>query len=95
VIIRVGENRPATLEDCENFKSFKAVCSSRGKTTSDALEHIGVLDGDHVWVDQQWIRRQGRDDAAWLNGLGNMIQYAKSAGWVDEAGRVRAHIELD
>lgn len=51
---------------------------------------------DHVWVRIGALREwaQGRVDEGWGDGFEKMIAYAKSKGWVDDAGtHVQAHIQ--
>jgi hypothetical protein len=82
---------PATLEDVDNFKAFKIVTSA----PDAAFAQIGRRDGAHGWVNVAWLKAHGRpDDAGWIAGLDNMLAYAAAAGWIDESGAVRGHIEL-
>jgi len=84
----------ATLEDADNFRAFNVKTDLNTSEQLAALKGVGRLDGGHVWVDPAWLRAHGRPgDAEWLSGLAKMLDYAKSAGWVDEAGGIRAHIE--
>jgi hypothetical protein len=70
-----------SLEDPDDFKGFKLVV--------ERVEHA------HVGVDE--IKRLAGEaragDAAWLEQLEGMLAYARSKGWVDESGAVRAHVE--
>jgi len=93
MIIKIPLNGVATLDDPDNFKAFKIVASAAAPASRFAP--IGRLDGEHVWVHTSWLKANGKpDDAAWLAGLDKMLGYAKGAGWLDETGAVRAHIEL-
>jgi hypothetical protein len=84
----------ATLEDVDNFKAFKVISDATPEHREPVLAAIGRIDGDHVWIDSAWLRRNGRpDDALWLAGFEKMAAYAKGAGWIDEHGAIRAHIE--
>jgi hypothetical protein len=92
MFIKIPASGPATLEDVDNFKAFKVVTSAAAPA---AFAEIGRLDGEHVWVDTAWLKSNGRpDDESWLAGLDKMLGYAKGAGWLDESGAVRAHIEI-
>jgi hypothetical protein len=91
MFIEIPPSGPATLEDVDNFKAFKVVAAGAAPA---AFAEIGRLDGDHVWVSTAWLKANGRsDDASWLAGLDKMLSYAKGAGWLDDSGGVRAHIE--
>jgi hypothetical protein len=84
----------ATLEDVDNFKAFKVTTSLKPAEITVALATAGRVEGTHIWINAAWLKAHGRpNDAAWLAGLNKMLDYAKGAGWVDEHGAVRAHIE--
>lgn len=63
----------------EDFTSFKVV----------------VVTASHSWVDPADLTAlAGRsDDADWQQKLAGMISYAGTKGWLDEQGRIRAHVE--
>jgi len=87
------------LEDPENFRSFKVVSASSKQQLAalDDAKRIGIeLDGDdHMWLAEPFLRElvSRRDDAVWAAQFRDMISNAARYGWVDEQGRVRAHIE--
>lgn len=91
--VQIDALQPAALDDADNFRSFKVVCTSPREDCKDAFAQVGRLDGDHLWVDADWIRSNGPIDEKWHAELVKMIDYAASAGWVDAAGAIRAHIE--
>lgn len=93
MIITIAPSKPAALEDADNFRAFKVVCTSPRADCEAGLAEIGRLDGDHVWVDPTWIRRNGRPAEEWTTGFDKMVAFAASSGWVDDAGAIRAHIE--
>jgi hypothetical protein len=77
--------------------------SARSDTTDDAvvgeaMGPAGHAAGDaHVWVDAAWVRSQVGDSAGpdWVERFDQMVAYAASKGWTDEAGtHIKAHIEL-
>jgi hypothetical protein len=61
------------------------------------LGGLGVIDGDHAWLDLAALRRAGVAASAttdWNDRFSAMIEYATTKGWVDpERAAVRAHIE--
>jgi hypothetical protein len=63
----------------DDFTSFKVVVG----TTS------------HTWVDPSGLAAlAGRaGDADWQDKLDGMVGYAETKGWLDEQGRLRAHVE--
>jgi hypothetical protein len=58
-----------------------------------ALGEFGRLDGDHVWLRIDALREAGPGDDGWTTRFDAMIDYARSKGWTDGAGAVRAHVE--
>lgn len=74
---------PPAVQVCEpeDFTAFKVV----------------VVTAAHSWVDPADLGElAGRGgDAQWQQKLAAMIDLARSKGWTDENGRIRAHIELD
>jgi hypothetical protein len=84
----------ATLEDIDNFKAFKVKTSLPPMAIAGALATAGRFDGEHAWIYAAWLKEHGRPgDSAWLANLDKMLDYAKGAGWTDEHGAVRAHLE--
>lgn len=59
------------------------------------LAGIGVVEGEHAFLDAEAVKglpgAGGTEE--WRTGFDEMVGYARSKGWVDDAGRVRAHIE--
>lgn len=85
----------ATLEDIDNFKAFKVTTNLPPAAVASAIASAGRIDGAHAWINTAWLQAHGRaNDPNWLAGLDKMLDYAKGAGWVDEHGAVRAHIEI-
>ena len=83
----------ATASDIDNLRAL----AIRSSLPADEIARIvpgARADGNHVWLPQSWLAAQGRPaDADWQSGFARMIAYAAGAGWVDEAGAVRAHID--
>lgn len=51
---------------------------------------------EHAWITPHALTAlAGRgDDDEWRQNLAGMLAYAASKGWCDDAGRVRAHVEV-
>lgn len=94
MIIAVELSGNVALEDQDNFRAFKVVCAAPIGECEKSLGSVGRLDGDHLWVSSAWLESNGRPDEIWRTGLRKMIDYAASAGWTDDQGAVRAHIEI-
>ncbi len=81
----------AHLADIDNFRALKVVVA---KDAAPPLASVGRVDGDHVWLDRNWLETNGRPaEADWAQGFAAMIGYAEKSGWVDDNGAIRAHIE--
>jgi hypothetical protein len=79
--VDVGQVPPVVeLRDHEDFTTFK-VC---------------VQAPPHAWVEPAALTQvAGRTgDAAWQRKLADMVSYAQTRGWLDDHGRVRAHLEI-
>ena len=53
-------------------------------------------DSGHLWIAEAAVRRwlAGRTDDDWDESFSGMVAYARSKGWMDEAGtHLRAHLE--
>jgi hypothetical protein len=84
------------LVEADDFKAFAVVADGPRERFAAAAEPLGRVDGDHVFVDLGVLREMAGDhgqDAAWLTGLQQMVDYAAAHGWTDADGRVRAHVE--
>ena len=89
-------------EDCKRFHIFAAggdVDAVRralgGCAYPDA--HPDAAEG-HAWVHVDWVRAQaeGAADPGWAAEFEGMLGYARSKGWLNEAGTaIAAHIEWD
>lgn len=94
MIVRVDPDGSAVLEDADNFKAFAVVCAHLSNLHEPQLSALGHLEDEHFWVDQDWVRRNGKpEDALWLEEFRKMIAMAAKAGWINSLGAIRAHIE--
>ena len=86
------------LEGAADFKRFSVVVDPLLRPElASAVAPIGDLaDQDHVWVRPDAIRAicPLAGDAEWVAGFDAMIGFAAKHGWTDNAGRIRAHIEV-
>jgi hypothetical protein len=90
----------ARLAHPGDFGAFTVVAhslSSPGQLRA-ALASVGLPadDNAHVFVDPGWLIGQasGVTDQTWWNeGFAAMVRFATGRGWVDEVGRIRAHVE--
>ena len=60
-----------------------------------SLDGFGVLHADHVYVEPSGLIALAgaqSNEEMWMRDFEAMVVYARSKGWLDEAGRLRAHI---
>jgi hypothetical protein len=94
MLIKVEPSGHARLEDQDNFRAFKVLCTATVHECESALGTVGRLDGDHLWVSRAWVESHGPSDETWRTGLRKMLDYAAASGWTDGTGAIRAHIEI-
>jgi hypothetical protein len=83
-----------TLVDPDDFTKFHVDARGAGDV-GEALASAGAgrLDGDHAFIDTDWLRATAAGTPEWAEGFTKMLGYAQSKGWIDEHGAVQAHIE--
>ena len=87
-----------TLEQAEDFRAFRIEVQDdvSGDALRRALNGVAALEGEsHAWVSEAALRTfpAVRDNAEWQKKLDGMIAFARTRGWVNESGAIRAHIE--
>lgn len=98
MLIRITGAGEAVLVEPEDFRRFsiRFDAGARGSGPAEAaLARLARPDGEVAWVCPAALRRLAPrgEDAAWQQGFAGMVAFAETRGWVDEAGRVRAHID--
>jgi hypothetical protein len=91
MIFRI-DSTGAVLDGPDVFDRFD-VAAAEGAD----LTRLGVVadDGEHVFVAPDTVRALAGDAATpeWEERFAGMVGYAASKGWLDDAGRIRAHVE--
>lgn len=92
-----GPTPATTLHDRDEFGAFDVEVSGDEAAAGPSLVALGswTAGGGHVFVEVEKLIELAGDhgrDPAWRSSLQTMLDYAAEHGWVDEAGRVRAHI---
>lgn len=99
--LRVDPAGSVSLEDAEDCAAFSIVGAAPGTdAANDALRASGIDltdDGAHGYVDAATVTSLAAGQVAddWPERFAGMVAYARSKGWTDDAGRVRAHTEWD
>ena len=96
IIVVDGESGQVRMDDAENLRGLSVELRECGATQAAALlGSLGLMDGDHVWLDIGQLRALSplAGDPEWVAGFDGVITYAQTKGWIDDSGsRVRAHI---
>jgi hypothetical protein len=89
-----------SLEEPEDTRSFRISLAAPSEDLDGILRAAGwgMTDGAGALVDVEVVRRasSGRVSADWNDNFQNMIDYARSRGWLSADERfVRAHVEAE
>jgi hypothetical protein len=95
-----GPGAQAELVEPADCKRFHVEYGVAGAAPADVAAALGdwadgAADG-HVWIRVDAVRRAaaGRVDAGWETEFGGMLAFARSKGWLDDAGdAIAAHVE--
>jgi hypothetical protein len=96
--VKVHSAREASVQDVENLHELAVRAHGvdvDGISAALQANGLGVVDGDHAWLDVERLRRSGPVElSGWSEGFAGMISYAGKQGWLNEDGtKVRAHLE--
>lgn len=89
------------LRERDNFRDLSIRIAGEANTDqlSAILTDYGRLDDDkHAYLNVAALCALAGDalqNNEWQNSFNSMIGYARSKGWVDQHGAVRAHIETE
>lgn len=86
------------LEEPDDCTRFHLVGRDVGPDeVAGALSGFGEVEGEHAWIEPDTLRTlaEGRVPADWDDRFDGMIAYAATKGWVDDEGRLQAHIEWE
>ncbi len=100
MFVRITAGGEALLEEPDDFRRFSIRFDpgARGTAVAEAaLRRVARPDGEAAWVSEAALRRMAprAADPAWAEGFARMLAFARSRGWVDEAGGIRAHLEAE
>jgi hypothetical protein len=87
------------LREPDVFTELKLVVAGAADLEAAGREaaRVGRTDDGHVFVEPALLRRLAAEragDVGWSEQFEGMVEYASAKGWIDDAGNVRAHIEL-
>ena len=95
-----GASGQVELIEPEDCKRFHVVAVGSGASPAAVAEALGVwaagATDDHVWIRVEAVRAAaaGRVGPGWAEEFDGMIGYARSKGWLNEAGdAIAAHVE--
>lgn len=94
--IRVDRDGTTTLAEPDDFGGFSVELLADDPLALSAIDRLGSRVGDtHVFVEEEALLRLagGRaNDDAWRASLASMKGYASDHGFLDDEGRIRAHV---
>jgi hypothetical protein len=93
MFLTAGSGRIPCLEDPDDFFSLEVRWTSELPPLAHDMAPAGYLAENHVWLDPQWLRAQGGSfGPEWEASFDAMVDFARSKGWTDPDGFLRAHI---
>ncbi len=99
--VDLSAGAPALLEP-DDLQSFKVVVPADAIGDEERLAVVvGTIgrpaDAGHVFVDIEALLDlvpDRRDEPGWRKGFDGMVSYARTKGWLDDAGTaIRGHVE--
>lgn len=98
MFIRIdAASQTSRLEEPEDLKKFHVQLD--GELEEAALAALlapwGALDGEHAWIAPASLQAaaSGRVSESWPGAFEAMVAYARTKGWCDGEGRLRAHLQ--
>jgi hypothetical protein len=83
-----------TLVDPADFTRFHVETRGDGDLSEAlAAASAGRVEGEHAFIDVDWLRVNGDESDEWGAGFTKMLGYAQSKGWLDDRGAIQAHVE--
>ena len=92
-MVIVVRDKEVRLNEPGDFKGFKVVVETGD---GNGLFAVGRLaHRDTAWIQADAVRRLAGDAVTpeWESGFAAMLDYAKTKGWLDDAGDIQAHVE--
>ncbi|HZQ85220.1 MAG TPA: hypothetical protein VFA83_10300 [Acidimicrobiales bacterium] len=94
-MVIIVRDQDVTLDEPADFKGFKVVVESGDGSGLFAVGRLAHR--DTAWINADAVRRLAGDAAnqQWEEGFAAMLDYAKTKGWLDDAGDIQAHVEWE
>jgi hypothetical protein len=97
-MVIIVEDGGVHMQDPSDFKAFKVVVKE-GEDAS-AIAVVGRLaDRETAWIGVDAVRNLAGEAAGvhgWDDDFAAMLAYARTKGWLDEAGTsIQAHVEYE
>ncbi|MGL3150338.1 hypothetical protein ACSS7Z_08230 [Microbacterium sp. A82] len=89
-----------THVDVEQVDDLTALSVATDLPLGDVDAHLraaglGRATDEHVWIEAEPLQSAASalsTAADWNDGFARMLDYARSKGWVDDTGAIRAHV---
>lgn len=97
-MVIVVEGGAVHMNDPSDFKSFKVVVDGDDATPLEAVGRLEDTDeGAAAWIRVDAVHNlagSATEVAGWAEGFAEMLEYARTKGWLDESGtEIQAHVE--
>lgn len=95
--MRITVTTSVEIEQVDDLAAF-SVASDLPRADLDArlrAAGLGRTADEHVWIDAEPLRSAASALTTapdWHDGFDRMLEYARSKGWLDDAGAIRAHV---
>ena len=92
-MVIVVRDKEVRLNEPGDFKGFKVVVETGDGSGLFAVGRLAHR--DTAWIQADAVRRLAGDAVTpeWESGFAAMLDYAKTKGWLDDAGDIQAHVE--
>lgn len=93
MFVVAGQGDVPRLEDANEFRKLEFRWTLDAPIKADDIALAGLLDDKHVWLDPNWLRTQGAIyGPGWQVAFDEMAAFARTKGWTNPEGFLRAHI---
>jgi hypothetical protein len=98
MIVEIENESRVTVQQAEDLRAFKIVSHLKDLAAADSAlssAKAGRVEGGYAWVNPQWLLKHSPNasSAEWMLRFDKMLQYARSSGYLNDQGEIRAHID--
>jgi hypothetical protein len=98
VIVEIDNEAKVTIQQAEDLRAFKVASHLKELAAVDSAlgnAKAGRVEGGYAWVNPQWLLKQSPNSSSteWMLRFDKMLEYARSSGYLNNQGEIRAHID--